>query len=150
MKDYLVRFKKVERRAEMGVRVGGLPGDILRVLGTSVVHYELIRNGVCGCAGDRVCLPAKERTWGRTQESPRVGWVSVFLNPVCVYVCVEGVEQALSASGAEGSISQDTIYGDHATDFSGLQMLAAQYRPQKWHPPQLSQGSLHHPGELLC
>lgn len=46
----------------MGVKVGGLPGDIPRVSGTSVVHYELIRNGVCGCARDSVCLPAKERT----------------------------------------------------------------------------------------
>lgn len=62
MKDYLVRFKKVERRAEMGVRVVGLPGDIPRVLGTSVVHYELIGNCVCVAERPCVCLPAKERT----------------------------------------------------------------------------------------
>lgn len=85
-----MRFKKVERRAEMGVRVGGLPGDIPRVSGTSVVHYELIRNSLCGCAGDCVCLPAEERTRGRAREAPRVGSASVLLNPVCLWVCVCG------------------------------------------------------------
>lgn len=45
MKDYLVCFKKVECRVEIGVRVGGLPREVLRVSGTSVVHYELIRRG---------------------------------------------------------------------------------------------------------
>lgn len=78
-----------------------------------------------------VCRQRKEYEGERAQESPRVGSVSVFLNPVCVCVCVEEAEQALSASGAEGSISQDTIYGDQGTDVSGLQMPAAQYRPQK-------------------
>lgn len=45
-------FKKLECRVEIGVRVGGLPGEVRRVSGTSVVHYELIRGGsvqLCVC-----------------------------------------------------------------------------------------------------
>lgn len=37
---------------EIGVRVGGLPREVRRVLGTSAVHYELIRRGsvqLCLC-----------------------------------------------------------------------------------------------------
>lgn len=56
MKDYLVCFKKVQCRVEIGVRVGGLPRDILGVLGTSVVHYELIRSGVCVAVCETVCV----------------------------------------------------------------------------------------------
>lgn len=55
MKDYLVCFKNVECMVEIGVRVGGLPGEDLRVSGTSVVHYELIRSGGGGCVGLRMC-----------------------------------------------------------------------------------------------
>lgn len=155
MKDYLVRFKKVECRTEMGVRVGGLPGDIPGVLGTSVVHYKLIRNRVCvcvwGCARDCVCLMAgKEHAGEHKSHHVLFHCVCSWILSVCVYECVEGGENALSASGAEGRISQDTIYGDHGMNISGLQMLAAQYRPLKWHPPEVSQGSLHHPGDLLC
>lgn len=93
MKDYLVRFKKVECRAEMGVRVGGLPGDIPGVLGTSVVHYKLIRNRVCGAVRETVCVCWQGKNM---RESTRVttccftvcvleSWVCV-----CLWVCGGG------------------------------------------------------------
>lgn len=75
MKDYLVCFKKVECRVEIGVRVGGLPREVLRVSGTSVVHYELIRRGsACGCV--RVC------------------------ETMCVHVCIEKGEERMERKGA--------------------------------------------------
>lgn len=76
MKDYLVCFKKVECRVEIGVRVGGLPWDVLRVLGTSAVHYEIIRRGVCV----RVC-------------------VAVCVRP-CVHVCIEKGEETMESKKA--------------------------------------------------
>lgn len=77
MKDYLVRFKKVEHRAKIGVRVGGLPGDIPRVSGTSVVHYELIRNSVCvvvagGPLRGRVCVCRQGKEHEGEQKSRHV------------------------------------------------------------------------------
>ncbi len=69
MKDYLMCFKKAACWVEIGVRVGGLPGEVLRVSGTSVVHYELIRRrvvvvgGLCMC--ETMCVQVcTEREWG--------------------------------------------------------------------------------------
>lgn len=91
MKGYLVCFKKVEWRVEMWVRVGGLPGEVLRVSGTSVVHYDLIRRrggGVCGCVWDHVCPCRRGRKGRKEREPPRV----VCIMCVCVHavagVCV--------------------------------------------------------------
>lgn len=67
MKDYLVCFKKVECRGEIRVRVGGLPREVPRVLGTSIVHYELIREG--GCAGSGVCIEKGKRRMDRKTVS---------------------------------------------------------------------------------
>lgn len=104
MKDYLVCFKKAECRVEIGVKVGGLPREVLRVSGTSVVHYELIRRGsACGCVCETMCVRVCiEKGGGKDgkKESRHVLCVynvCICLNPcggrcvrvrVYLYVCV--------------------------------------------------------------
>lgn len=85
MKDYLVCLKKLEWRVEIGVSVGGLPRDVLRVLGTSVVHYELIRRGMCGCVRDhvRTCDHVCTEKGEEMMESKSV---FVFVCVLCVWV----------------------------------------------------------------
>lgn len=90
MKDYLVRFKKVERSAEMGVRVGGLPGGIPRVSGTSVVHYELIRT-VCVWLCERACVSVGKGKNMRESTGVATCWFSeCVLESVFMCVCVCG------------------------------------------------------------
>lgn len=110
MKDYLVRFKKVECRAEMGVRVGGLPGDIPGVLGTSVVHYKLIRNRVCGAVRETVCVCQQGKNM---RESTRVTTccftVCVLESWVCVFMSVWRGEKMLCLSQEQKAGSPRTL-----------------------------------------
>lgn len=113
MKDYLVCFKKVERGREIGVRVGRLPWDVPRVLGTSAVHYEIISRG--GCVWQCVCERERERPCVCVSpqmhcKEGRKWWKAL----ECVYVLVQHECVCVSAA-AEGRISQDVLCGEHGT-----------------------------------
>lgn len=73
---------------EIGVRVGGLPGEVRRVSGTSVVHYELIRGGsvqLCVCLCVCVLKMGLDRMKRGRGPSHVVGTVCAC---VCMCPCV--------------------------------------------------------------
>lgn len=126
---------------EIGVRVGGLPKEVFRVSGTSVVHYEVIRRGKCaavsvGWVGDVV--------W-KEKEPPHVvcifsvdAWLHV-VAVVCLCVRVRG-EETLPVSlnllkqqkaRSPRTLSMVAFYPyEHGTCISSLQMLTVRYRPR--------------------
>ena len=109
MKDYLVRFKKVERSAEMGVRVGGLPGGIPRVSGTSVVHYELIRT-VCVWLCERACVSVGKGKNMRESTGVATCWFSeCVLESVFMCVCVWGGKDRLCLPRKQKATSPRTL-----------------------------------------
>lgn len=132
MKDYLVCFKKVGYRVEIGVRVGGLPRDVLRVSGTSAIHYEIIRRALYGCGWDTMCacvsmyvLRRGRKRW-KARKRPRAVRICICFTPVCV--CDPRWGGLLAA--AEGRISQDVICRERGTDTSSLQMLSSIQGPR--------------------